>query len=156
MNSTTMKTFTLLIIFLSINIMTAMGQSSDQELRIKIDHVAISVTDLQESEAFYRDVMGLRQIEEPFGVGRHAWFDLGAAELHVIKAAEERRERDRSNHLCFSVQDMDEFIDKLTAHDITYYDAGGNAGEINIRPDGIQQIYVTDPDGYWIEINDNF
>jgi lactoylglutathione lyase len=124
---------------------------------IIINHLAISVTDLEESEQFYREVIGLTQIEEPFGVGRHAWFDIGGgAELHIIRAADERRERDRNNHLCFSVSSMESFIERIEANGVEWYDASGKPGEINIRPDGIQQIYFTDPDGYWIEINDDF
>lgn len=137
--------------------MILFAQSGSPEIKTTINHVAISVTDLEDSEQFYRDIIGLTQIEEPFGVGRHAWFDLGSgAELHIIRSADERRERDRNNHLCFSVSDMDAFIEKVTSHGIEYADAAGNRGEINIRPDGIQQIYFTDPDGYWLEINDDF
>lgn len=150
-----MKTTILLFLIFILNPMGIFAQSNTDEIQVTINHVAISVTDLEESEQFYRDVIGLKQIEEPFGVGRHAWFDMGHSELHVIRAAEERKERDRSNHLCFSVSDMEAFIEKISSHGIEFTDAAGNQGEINIRPDGIQQIYFTDPDGYWIEINDD-
>lgn len=125
-------------------------------MRPQIDHLAISVTDLEESREFYKDVIGLEEISEPFGEGRHAWFDMGGVELHVILAADERRERDKSNHLCFSVPDMDAFIAHLDEHGVEFSDFPGNVGEINVRPDGIQQIYITDPDGYWIEVNDAY
>lgn len=153
-----MKIFTPLFIILVFTTMTSFAQSDSdsQNTQIKIDHIALSVTDLEESEQFYRDVIGLKQIPEPFQVGRHAWFDLGGAELHVIRAADERIERDRSNHLCFSVADLESFIENISSHGLEYFDADGNPGEINIRPDGIQQIYFTDPDGYWIEINDAY
>lgn len=150
-----MKTTILLFLIFILNPMGIFAQSNTDEIQVTINHVAISVTDLEESEQFYRDLIGLKQIEEPFGVGRHAWFDMGHSELHVIRAAEERKERDRSNHLCFSVSDMEAFIEKISSHGIEFTDAAGNQGEINIRPDGIQQIYFTDPDGYWIEINDD-
>lgn len=123
---------------------------------IKLNHIAISVTDLAESRQFYSDVIGLKQIPDPFNVGRHAWYDLGVSELHVIMASTERKKRDLRNHLCLSVTDMDTFIRKLSSHDITYFDSARNPGTINIRPDGVKQIYFTDPDGYWIEINDAF
>ncbi len=152
-----MKFIAILLLVFTINIMTSNAQSSNPGIGVTINHIAISVTDLEESEKFYRDVIGLTQIDEPFGVGRHAWFDIGGgAELHVIRAADERRERDRSNHLCFSVSSMEDFIDRIEANGIDWYDAAGNPRKINIRPDGIQQIYFTDPDGYWIEINDDF
>ena len=129
----------------------------DNTRQTALNHIAISVTNLAESEAFYRDVIGLKQIEEPFKEGRHAWFDLGAAmaQLHVIKDADERKERDRSNHLCFSTNDLEAFIKILDTQGIAYYDSDGDQGEINIRPDGIKQIFFKDPDGYWLEVNDD-
>lgn len=151
-----MKTIILLLIIVSFNIMRLSAQSNLQDVQMKVNHIAIAVTDLSESEQFYRDIIGLKQIPEPFKVGRHAWFDLGHAELHVIKAADERIEHNKSNHLCFSVDDLDAFIEKITSHGVEYSDFPGNTGKINVRPDGIRQIYFTDPDGYWVEINDDF
>lgn len=131
------------------------NDSDSTTYQTALNHIAISVTNLAESEEFYRDVIGLRQIEEPFKEGRHAWFDLGPAQLHVIKAADERKVRDRSNHLCFSTDDLDGFIQKLAVQGISYYNSDGDEGEINIRPDGIRQIFFKDPDGYWLEMNDD-
>ena len=28
-------------------------------------------------------------------------------------------------------------------------------GKVTLRPDGVNQIYLQDPDGYWIEVNDD-
>lgn len=137
-----------------------MVKSSDKNknrpIKSNINHIAIAVTDLSESEAFYRDVLGLRQIPEPFKEGRHAWFDLGGAQLHVIKAADHRTSHNRSTHFCFSVEDLDVFIERISSNGLVYFDSEGKEGEINIRPDGIRQIFFTDPDGYWIEANNEF
>jgi lactoylglutathione lyase len=151
-----MKT-TLLIIFLFlIQSVNLFAQNNDRQIEVRINHVAIAVTDLQESAQFYEEVIGLEPIPEPFGVGRHAWFDMGGgSELHVIMAAEERTEHNKSNHLCFSVSDMDDFVAHITSHGVEFSDFAGNIGEFNERPDGVRQIYFTDPDGYWIEINDD-
>lgn len=151
-----MKTFLLLIIILVSTTMTSISQTNGQDIRVQIDHIAIAVTDLEESEQFYRDVIGLEQIPEPFQVGRHAWFDIGGAELHVIRAADERIEHNRSNHLSFSVENMDTFIEQISSYEIEYFDSNGTPGEVTTRPDGIHQIYFTDPDGYWIEVNDAY
>jgi len=51
---------------------------------------------------------------------------------------------------------MESFIEQITSHGLQYFDANGNPGEVTTRPDGILQIYFTDPDGYWLEINDAF
>lgn len=138
------------------SIMTATDKENLQAVRPKINHIALAVTDLSESEQFYREIVGLEQIPEPFKEGRHAWFDLGGAELHIIKAAGKRREHIRSTHLCVCVDDLDAFVKKLTSYNVVFYDSNENRGGINIRPDGIRQIFFTDPDGYWIEVNDDF
>lgn len=144
----------LLLFSLYLQFNNALAQS-DTAVQVQINHIAIAVTDLEESEHFYREVIGLEQIPEPFGLGRHAWFDIGGAELHVIKAADERIAHHIYNHLCFSVGDMDAFIEQITSHGVEFSDWDQNPGEITVRPDGVQQIYFTDPDGYWIEINDD-
>ena len=150
-----MKIIFFIILLFTLQSAVSYAQDPGTEIRVHINHIAIAVTDLEESETFYRDVIGLKQIPEPFGLGMHAWFDIGGAELHVISAAEERTEHDIHNHLCFSVSDMDAFIERIRSHGIEFSDWNQNPGEITVRPDGVQQIYFTDPDGYWIEVNDD-
>jgi lactoylglutathione lyase len=151
-----MKITFFIILLFTLQSALSYAQDPGNEIRVQINHIAIAVTDLEESETFYRDVIGLKQIPEPFGLGMHAWFDVGGgAQLHVIRASEKRTEQNIYNHLCFSVSDLDSFIENLTSFQIEYSDFAGNVGERTHRPDGIQQIYFTDPDGYWIEINDD-
>ena len=38
---------------------------------------------------------------------------------------------------------------------IKYGNWKGDSKEPQVRPDGIKQVYLQDPDGYWIEINDD-
>ena len=151
-----MKFSSLLLILFFILSSATFAQAAEEEVNVKINHIAISVTNLQESEHFYRDILGLKQIPEPFGLGIHAWFDVGFAELHVIEMADERKEHSISSHLCFSMRDMDAFIETLAEHNIPFYDFQKNRGQMTLRPDGVSQIYITDPDGYWVEINDDF
>jgi hypothetical protein len=47
---------------------------------------------------------------------------------------------------------LQDFITRLTKAGIAYEDLQGTPGAITLRPDGIQQIYFRDPDGYWIEM----
>jgi len=123
----------------------------------KINHIAVYVEDLKRSEVFYAQVFEFQALEEPFKIGRHAWFDIGGGiALHLIQAPWEPVTINKHNHICFSVPDMGAFIKKLENLGIDFEDFPGNKGEINIRPDGIQQIYIQDPDGYWIEINDEY
>nr|MBI1231492.1 VOC family protein [Cytophagales bacterium] len=148
-----MKYLTLCItlIFASIS-MNAKSQT-------KINHVAVYAKDLKASGEFYGKIVGLQEIEEPFKDGLHIWYDMGmGTSLHVIARETPWQEPTimKDNHLCFSVADLDGFIENLTKNAIPFEDARGNVAQVNIRPDGIRQIYIRDPSGYWLEINDEY
>ena len=121
----------------------------------RIDHVAYYVVDLKVSADFYRDVVGLKAIPEPFNDGRHAWFELGPKiALHIISGATAPLPKEKRNHLCLSVPSMDAFIARLAKNKIPYENLAGEKSAITRRPDGVNQLYFQDPDGNWIEIND--
>lgn len=51
-----------------------------------LNHMALYVVDLQKSSDFYRNVLQLPELPEPFKDGRHAWFRLGPhSQLHIRK-----------------------------------------------------------------------
>lgn len=131
--------------------------SENIQAQVKITHIAVYVSDLQRSADFYRDVLNFKEIDEPFKDGLHAWFDIGNnVQLHIIEDVWEPVTINKINHLCFSITDMGDFIKNLEKHKIAFEDWPGEKGKINIRPDGVQQIYLRDPDGYWIEVNDEY
>lgn len=121
-----------------------------------LNHIAVYVNDLQKSADFYREIVGLREIPEPFKDNLHVWFSIGSSQLHLIAGAPAPDpKRNKYNHLCFSVQSIDDFIDRLRAHDIEYSNWAGESQEVTLRVDGVKQIYFKDPDGYWIEVNND-
>ena len=123
---------------------------------LKLNHIAMYVYDLKKSTAFYENVLRLKQIPEPFHDGKHTWFTIGAAgSLHLIQGAPANISRDKNDHLCFSVKSIDEFIANLDKHKIEYTNWPGTAKAPTVRVDGVKQIYFVDPDGHWIEINDD-
>ncbi|HVK96371.1 MAG TPA: VOC family protein [Flavisolibacter sp.] len=124
--------------------------------KAQINHIAFSVLDLAKSRSFYQDVIGLDTIPEPFKVGRHAWFAIGdKSQLHLIQNPPPLVVPNKNTHICFSVPDINDFIAVLKKHNIHFEDWPGTASAITTRADGIHQIYLQDPDGYWIEINDD-
>ena len=130
------------------------AQTSDNE--IALNHIGVYVTDLKKSTEFYETILHLKQIPEPFHDGRHTWFTLGAAgHLHLIQGTVHDISRDKNDHLCFSVRSIDDFIANLNKHKIEYTNWPGTAKEPTIRVDGVKQIYFLDPDGHYIEINDD-
>ncbi|WP_240755196.1 VOC family protein [Pedobacter sp. SYP-B3415] len=121
-----------------------------------INHVAQYVVDLQVSTEFYQKVIGLDTIPEPFHDGRHTWFSIGDfAHLHIISGAKGKTDHDKNSHLCFSTTDMTAFIANLKQRKIGFESWAGEKNGITKRTDGVQQIYFKDPDGYWIEVNDD-
>lgn len=125
--------------------------------QIKVNHIAVHVSKLKPSMAFYENIVGLKAIEEPFKDGLHAWYDIGGgAALHLIEAPNTPTEISKVNHLCFSMEDMDRFIQTLKDTDYHFESWQGEKSKVTIRVDGIRQIYIQDPDGMWLEINDDF
>jgi lactoylglutathione lyase len=133
--------------------LTAMSQ---EKKRTAFNHIALYVTDLQKSTWFYRDILDLDTIPEPFRDGRHTWFKISEhGHLHLIGGSKKAREHEKDTHLCFSVPKLDDVIAKLNQHNIAYENWPGESKKITKRVDGVQQIYLKDPDGYWIEVNDD-
>jgi lactoylglutathione lyase len=59
-----------------------------------LDHIAIYVADLKKAAAFYRDVLGLDSLPEPFRDGKHDWFAIGQGkQLHIIEGATSRTDQ---------------------------------------------------------------
>ncbi len=123
--------------------------------KAKINHTAVYVVNLEASRHFYQDIVGLDTIPEPFKDGKHIWFNTGIGiAMHVIQGAEAKKEYYKNQHTCFSVTSVKAFTNVLKNNNITWENVNGTKQAITIRVDGVQQIWLQDPDGYWIEIND--
>ncbi len=119
------------------------------------NHIALSVYDLQKSASFYREVLLLDTLPEPFKIGKHVWLQIAPGfSLHLVADATEIKSHSRSTHICFSVASIDEFVDRLGKFGIVYYNVQNEPGKFGTRVDGVKQLYIQDPDGYWIEVND--
>ena len=120
-----------------------------------LNHIALYVTNLEKSKSFYKDVIGLDTIPNPFNDDKHVWFAMGGGTaLHVIAGAKNVINHPQDSHFCFSIPSVEAFLPTLAKAGIPYKNAKGEDNRVTTRPDGVKQIYFTDPDGYWIEIND--
>ena len=129
---------------------TARAQSPE------FNHVAVYVVDLQKSTDFYKNVMQLERIEDPFKDGRHNWFKISEhGQLHVIGGATAATPHDVNIHLSFRVRSLPDFMKHLDQMQVKYGNFKGDSKQVQVRADGIQQVYFQDPDGYWIEVNDD-
>lgn len=148
-----------LIFSLSFMIIATVNIHSNVMAQVKqkpvLNHIALYVFDLKKSTEFYRDVLQLDVIPEPFKDGKHTWFKLGEySQLHLIEGAKQILPHEKSSHLCFSVKSLKEFITLLDKREIERVNMKGDSRAPTLRPDGVSQIYFQDPDGYWLEVND--
>lgn len=75
-------------------------------------------------------------------------------ELYLLSFPDDEIKITRAVHLALTTSDFDAFIKRLDTMKVNYSDwIGEIPNKINIRNDGIKQVYFQDPNGYWIEIN---
>lgn len=133
------------------------SQSGNGQIHPQFDHATVYVRDLQKSADFYERIVGLEKMPEPFHDGRHVWFRIGPHDqLHVVSGATAAADHDINVHLAFRVASVPDFSSRLERWAIPYRKSIRGDGRVaSIRPDGVNQIYFQDPDGYWIEVNDD-
>ncbi len=126
----------------------------------KLDHAAMLVKDVERSSRFYGQVLGMEQIPRPSTFNfPGAWFSKGSFQIHLIGEAEVDRAaqvnpgyrrdemaRGYGAHVAFEVDDLEAAMQHLRAHDVEI------VGGPRPRGDGVQQLYICDPDGYIIEL----
>ncbi|RYG25967.1 MAG: VOC family protein, partial [Chitinophagaceae bacterium] len=74
---------------------------------------------------------------------------------HLIQGAKAVAVHDKNEHLCFSVPSIELFIKKMKSQNIAFEDWAGKSNGITNRADGVKQVYFKDPDGHWLEVNDD-
>ncbi len=118
------------------------------------NHIALSVKDVDRSADFYKKVLNLNEITNKTKIEGIRWFSLGEGqELHLISILKESVTINKALHFAFTTSNFDSFTKALDEMKISYSDWSGTPQKINIRADGIKQIFFQDPDGYWIEVN---
>jgi catechol 2,3-dioxygenase-like lactoylglutathione lyase family enzyme len=118
------------------------------------NHLALSVKDVDRSAEFYKNVLNLQEITNRTKMEGIRWFSFGdGKELHLISILSEKVTINKAVHFALTTSNFDALIKSLTEMNITYSDWPGTPNTINIRADGIKQIFFQDPDGYWIEVN---
>ena len=123
-------------------------------MQLHFNHIALYVADLERSTAFYREVMDVEIIPDPFRDDRHVWFKIGEHnQLHLIAGS--KRPAPGNIHFAFSVPSLHDFAAHLKTFGLRYDDGHGSENKTRLRPDGVKQIYLQDPDGYWIEVNED-
>ena len=145
----------LLSLFTILSAFTMAYAQSTSQFNATFNHLALSVKDLNRSAEFYMKVLQLPEITNRTANPSIRWISLNdGKELHLISNTEPVT-INKSIHLAFSIANLDAFQKHLTDLKVTYGDWAGKTNAVTTRADGIRQIYLQDPDGYWIEINNS-
>lgn len=144
---------TTVLIFALIFSVIVRGQDTTS-FNLTFNHLAISVKDVNRSAEFYKKILKLKEIENRAKLEGVRWFSTGdGKELHLISIIKEPIVLNKAIHIAFTTSNFDAVIKTLNEMNITYSDWPGSLNKINIRADGVKQIFFQDPDGYWIEVN---
>ncbi len=120
------------------------------------NHIALSVKNVNQSIEFYQKVLQLDEIKNTASDSETRWLSLNEGkQLHLIPRPNSEIKINKAVHFALSTSDLDSVISNLKKLNITFSDWLDNPNQIYIRKDGIKQIYFQDPNGYWIEINDD-
>jgi len=127
-----------------------------QDFGKTLNHVTVVVSDFHASKKFCTELLGLEQIDAPWLPDRQMFLALGEGlELHVGEVEGVEIKPNDFNHFAIAVADFDEFLRYLRSKGVVYTSLGGGEDYfVSTRPENVRQTWITDRDGYWIEIND--
>lgn len=116
-----------------------------------LHHVARVTRHLDESRAFYRDVLGFRELARPHLDFPGAWLFNYGLQIHLIvnEPGEGRVAgptiETRDNHLAFLVDDVEVVEARLKSHGVAY--------RVNYQSrTNLKQVFFRDPDGHHVEV----
>lgn len=125
-----------------------------QSFKVSFDHVALSVKNVNVSADFYKEILSLEEIVNRGKADGIRWFSLSdGKELHLISIVEGEITINKAVHFALRVTDFEALTNRLKKLKMDYSSWSGEKNKITVRADGIKQVYIQDPDGYWIEIN---
>ncbi|WP_152287726.1 VOC family protein [Flavicella marina] len=120
-----------------------------------LNHIAISVKDVNKSIEFYKKVLELQEIENTASNSKTRWLSLNEGkQLHLIPRPDAEIKINKAVHFALATADVSLFIKHLENLKIDYSDWLDTPTKNYIRKDGVKQFYFQDLDGYWIEINE--
>jgi len=127
------------------------------ELIRKVNHVAITVSDVGRSLSFYVDILGFQQIRRPTFDRHGAWLTMGNIELHLIKGIPCIPSVDNLQvaHIALETLNINQIVDKLQQLNIDVRQSLNVTNAQRSIPGTksyITQYFCRDPDGYYFEL----
>jgi lactoylglutathione lyase len=118
-----------------------------------VDHVALNAADADVSAAFYKRTFKMKEV--PTRLPRTRWLDMGGGvTLHIIGGRTMEVSPNRIVHFALRTDDLDKSIAYFDANGIAWSDFTGKPRTVQTRFDGVRQVFIQDPDGYWVEVSD--
>jgi lactoylglutathione lyase len=75
--------------------------------------------------------------------------------LHLLGGRSDPVADNRSVHVALTNDNLEPILQRLRERGIAWSDFAGSPGAVSSgRSDGVRQIFLRDPDGYWVEVND--
>lgn len=125
-------------------------------LTFSLDHIALSVKDVDESVEFYQKVLQLEEIKNTASNSKTRWLSLNEGkQLHLIPRPNAEIKVNKAVHFALATSNINSFIEFLEELKICYSDWLDTPNKDYVRKDGVKQVYFQDPNGYWVEINDD-
>jgi catechol 2,3-dioxygenase-like lactoylglutathione lyase family enzyme len=127
-------------------------------MTMRLQHCGLVVSDLERSRRFYGQALGLEERARPSNFAfAGAWFALGDTEIHLLAEADTTGRAGMpppgaglagglATHLALEVDDLPGWQARLGARGVL-----PAAGPMP-RGDGVDQLFVLDPDGYVVEL----
>lgn len=120
----------------------------------KLNHIALSVKDVNASIVFYQKVFQFKEIKNTASNSKTRWLSLGEGkQLHLIPRPNFEIKVNKAVHFAFTTEDVHAFVKHLISLQINYTDWLDTPKKDYVRKDGILQVYFQDPNGFWIEVN---
>ena len=120
------------------------------------DHVTLICADLDATQRFYVDFIGMKQVPRPAFKFPGRWFQLGDVLIHATQESPEAGKAgwadqgnkivSRGHHIAFAVDNVAATLPLVEQHGIRI------ASPLQQRPDGFKQLYLYDPDGHVVEL----
>jgi glyoxylase I family protein len=113
----------------------------------RLDHVSLNVTDRARSIAWYRDVLGLPQLNHPTDDDEPVFIGEPGLQFGLFQAQRQSPAREPESsglrHVALVVDDLDAAQERLQEHGVPFdYADHGNA----------LSVYFRDPDGHVLEL----
>jgi len=123
---------------------------------MKLEHIALSVSDLKEIEKFYTNVLGMKQIKNfvltralaatIFGIDEEINVFLMQKDKLIFEVFITKEYRKHAfDHICFSIKNREEFINKVLLNEYKV---------IRIEREFFDLIFIKDKDGNIFEIKE--